>query len=112
MTPTATIEASTSLLTQLVNPAARALVLGCAVGLGLAVFRVRATSVRLFTWTGVLYAALAMPLLGRILPPLPVPTPAFLQYETTRPVTTVGASKPLTAPIHSAAGQAFFCGKQ
>ena len=107
MTPTATIEASTSLLTQLVNPAARALVLGCAVGLGLAVFRVRATSVRLFTWTGVLYAALAMPLLGRILPPLPVPTPAFLQYETTRPVTTVGASKPLTAPIHSAAGQVF-----
>jgi beta-lactamase regulating signal transducer with metallopeptidase domain len=107
MTPTAPLEASTHLLTQLVNPAARALALGCGAGLGLAVFRVRSTSVRLFTWTGVLYAALAMPLLGRILPPLPVPTPAFLQYGSTRPVTTIQISQPLTAPIHSAAGRVF-----
>ena len=53
-------------------------------GLALAAFRVRATSVRLFTWTAVLYAALAMPLLGRMLPPLPIPTPAFLQMRNVR----------------------------
>jgi beta-lactamase regulating signal transducer with metallopeptidase domain len=64
----------------LANPAARALVLGAAAGLGLAAFRVKTTSVRLFTWTTVLYAALAVPWLGWMLPPMPIPTPAFLQY--------------------------------
>ena len=80
MTPNAAIEASSSFLVQLVNPAARALALAGATALGLAVFRVKATSVRLFTWTAVLYAALALPVLGWLLPPLPVPVPAFLQY--------------------------------
>jgi beta-lactamase regulating signal transducer with metallopeptidase domain len=81
MTLATLIDASTSLLAQLANPAARAVALAGAAGLGLAAFRVRSTSARLFTWTAVLYAALAMPLLGWMLPPLPVPTPAFLQYE-------------------------------
>jgi bla regulator protein blaR1 len=79
MTPSLALQASTNLLAQLTDPAARALVLGAAAGLALAAFRVRATSVRLFTWTAVLYAALAMPFLGWMLPPLPIPTPAFLQ---------------------------------
>jgi beta-lactamase regulating signal transducer with metallopeptidase domain/peptidoglycan hydrolase CwlO-like protein len=81
MTLTAVVDASTSLLAQLANPAARALALAGAAGLGLAAFRVKSTSARLFTWTAVLYAALAMPLLGWMLPQLPVPTPAFLQHE-------------------------------
>src|SRR5271170_7152080 len=79
MTPIAAIEASTSLLAQLANPAARALALAAAAGLGLAAFRVKASHVRLLTWTAVLYAALAMPLLGWMLPSLPVPTPAFVR---------------------------------
>lgn len=78
MTPTAALEASTNLLAQLVDPAARTLALAAAAGVALAAFRVRATSLRLFTWTAVLYAAIAMPLLGWMLPPLPVPTPRFL----------------------------------
>jgi len=82
MTPTSTFEASTSLLPQLINPAGRTIVLACAAGLALAAFRVKTTSLRLFTWTAVLYGAVAMPFLGRILPPLPVPSPAFLQTET------------------------------
>jgi hypothetical protein len=81
MTLTAVVDASTSLLAQLANPAARALALAGAAGLGLAAFRVKSTSARLFTWTAVLYAALAMPLLGWMLPALAVPTPSFLQYE-------------------------------
>jgi beta-lactamase regulating signal transducer with metallopeptidase domain len=79
MTFNAAIQASTNLLAHLANPAARSLVLGLASGAALAAFRVKTTSTRLFTWTAVLYAALAMPLLGWMLPPLPIPAPAFLQ---------------------------------
>jgi bla regulator protein blaR1 len=79
MIATAVLQASTSLPAQLANPAARALALGAAAGLGLAAFRVKATSTRLFTWTTVLYAALAMPFLGWMLPPVAINTPAFLE---------------------------------
>ena len=81
------IPASNTLLAQLANPAARALALSVAVGIGLAVFRVKTTALRLFTWTAVLYAALAMPLLGWLLPPLPIPSPGFLQnaFSQTEP---------------------------
>jgi len=80
MTLIAALPASSNLLAQLANPAARALALAVAAALALLAFRVKSTSVRLFTWTAVLYAALAMPLLGRILPPLPIPAPLFLQH--------------------------------
>jgi beta-lactamase regulating signal transducer with metallopeptidase domain len=83
MTSTTAIQASNTLLAQLTNPAARALLLGAAAGLGLAAFRVKTTSTRLLAWTAVLYAALAMPVLGWILPPLPIPTPTFLQNALT-----------------------------
>ena len=82
MTLSAAIDASTSLLAHLANPAARALALAGTAGLGLAAFRVKSTSARLSAWSAVLYAALAMPLLGWMLPPLPVPSPAFLQMGT------------------------------
>ena len=80
MIPIAALRLSTSLLVSLATAAVRALALGGAAGLGLATFRVKTTSVRLFTWTAVLYASLAMPLLERMLPALPIPTPSFLQY--------------------------------
>src|SRR5260370_10569359 len=79
MTATSTIEASTRLLEQLTSPAARTLALGCMAWIGLAAFRVKAISLRLFAWRAVLYAALAIPLLGWLLPPLAVPTPAVFQ---------------------------------
>jgi beta-lactamase regulating signal transducer with metallopeptidase domain len=78
MTMTAVMQDSTNLLAQVAEPALRALALAAAAGLGLKVFRVKATAVRLFTWTAVLYGALAMPLLGWILPPLAVPAPGFV----------------------------------
>lgn len=80
MTPATAMEVSTSLLVQLANPALRAFALAVAAALGLAACQVKSTSTRLFTWTAVLYGALAMPLLGWMLPPLPVPMPAFLQH--------------------------------
>jgi beta-lactamase regulating signal transducer with metallopeptidase domain len=81
MTLIAAIPASTSLLAQLANPAARALALGLIIGLGLAAFRVKSTSLRLFAWRLILYAAIAMPALQWVLPSLPIPTPAFLQHS-------------------------------
>ena len=79
MTHMLAIPASSALVLEVVNWAARTLVLAAATAIGLAAFRVKATSVRLFSWSAVLYAALAMPFLGSVLPPLSVPTPAFLQ---------------------------------
>jgi hypothetical protein len=81
MTPVATEPLSTSLLVALATSAVRALAPGGVAGLALAALRMKTTSVRLFTWTAVLYAALAMPLLERVLPSLTVSAPAFLQDE-------------------------------
>jgi beta-lactamase regulating signal transducer with metallopeptidase domain len=110
MTLVAAAQASTSLLVQVANPALRTLALAGAAGVGLAAFRVKAPSVRLFTWTAVLYVALAMPVLGWILPALPIPMPAFLpdaslDYVAARSVPNdIPTSQTLTtAPTPSAA---------
>jgi len=79
MTLTTVVDGLPSLLSQVTNPAVRALVLGVSAGLALTAFRVRAASLRLFTWTAVLYTALAMPLLGRMLPPLSLSAPAVFE---------------------------------
>ncbi len=89
MTLIGSMQASADVLTQVVNPAARALALAGATAAGLAIFRVTNTSVRLSTWRAVLYTALAMPVLGWLLPPLAVPTPAFLR--STRQPTVIEA---------------------
>ena len=98
MTPVAAVDVSTSLLVPLATAAARALALAGASGLGLAAFRVKATSVRLLAWSAVLYAALAMPLLARMLPPLPVPLPGFLRSEGAPPASNeIQVSQPAAA---------------
>jgi beta-lactamase regulating signal transducer with metallopeptidase domain len=63
-------------VTYLAEPALRSLVIGCAAAIGLAAFRVKRVSARLFVLTAVLCAALAMPLLGVFLPRLPLAVPA------------------------------------
>jgi beta-lactamase regulating signal transducer with metallopeptidase domain len=70
--------AYTDLLVQLASPAVRSIALAGAAGLGLAAFRVKSTSARVSTWRAVLYAALAMPVLGWMLPPIAIPAPALL----------------------------------
>jgi len=69
--------------------AVRVLALAAVASLALAAFRARATSVRLFTWTALLYAALAMPLLQSLLPMLPIPALAFLSIQPARPTSHV-----------------------
>jgi beta-lactamase regulating signal transducer with metallopeptidase domain len=76
MIPALTIHASGMLLL-LANAALRTLVLAAVAGLGLAVFRVKATSARLLTWTAFLYAALSLPLLLWLLPSILVPLPVL-----------------------------------
>ena len=100
MIPEAAVQTSSSLLAQLADPAARALALAAAAGLALAAFRVRSTSVRLFTWTAVLYAALAMPFLGWMLPPVPVTTPEFLgqAWKKIQPTETLVGENHLVVP--------------
>jgi beta-lactamase regulating signal transducer with metallopeptidase domain len=76
MNPQSTARAS--LLFYLLDPALRSLVLGALAAIALFVFRVKKPSVRLAVWSGVLYAALAMPLLAAALPSLSIPLPAAL----------------------------------
>jgi beta-lactamase regulating signal transducer with metallopeptidase domain len=82
-----------TLLRYVLEPAARSLALGGAVWLLLAAFRVRDVGFRLAAWTAVLYAALAMPFLGQMMPGLPVLLPAVgtarASAVTQQPVTAV-----------------------
>ncbi len=80
------IQGPTSILALVADAAVRTLALAGAAGLALVAFRVRSTSARLFTWTAVLYAALAMPLLGWLLPALPVPTPTFVRHDSAQSI--------------------------
>jgi len=100
---TTVVDGLPSLLPQVAYPATRALALATVVGVGLAAFRVRTASLRLFTWTAVLYAALAMPLLGWMLPPLSLPAPAVFQLGSVQPATNelVDLQAPATASLLS-----------
>ena len=75
MVPHGLVPDSAAILTQLGLWAMRALFLALCAACGLAACRVKSTQVRLFTWTAVLYAAFAIPLLGWLLPSLPLPMP-------------------------------------
>jgi bla regulator protein BlaR1 len=97
MMPVSVVHASSRFLFQLASPAVRALVLSGAAALALAVFRVRSTSVRLFTWTAVLYAALALPLLGWLLPAFSISTPTFLKANVSQI-----AAAPVSLPANAA----------
>jgi beta-lactamase regulating signal transducer with metallopeptidase domain len=70
-----------ALVSELVASGARSLMVAGMAAAALAAFRPKATSLRLFTWTGVLYASVALPLLGWVLPPLQVSAPQFLQHQ-------------------------------
>jgi beta-lactamase regulating signal transducer with metallopeptidase domain len=73
-------------LSALGTSALRSLALAGFAGLGLATLRSKSTSLRLFAWKTVLCAALAMPFLGWLLPPLSIPMPEFLHHESVQVV--------------------------
>jgi bla regulator protein blaR1 len=78
-----------ALVSELLASGARSFVVAGVAVAGLAAFRPKATSLRLFTWTAVLYASFALPLLGWLLPAVQVPAPQFLEHPIAR--TTLNA---------------------
>ena len=71
--------ASATLMAELATSTARSFLLsGIAVGT-IAIFRLKATSQRLFVWTSVLYASLGLPLLGWLVPALQIRVPGLVQ---------------------------------
>ena len=75
--------ASAALLWILATSAVRSFMLAGVTAAGLAAFRSRATSVRLFTWTSLLYASLVLPFLAGLLRPVEVRAPEFVQHRMT-----------------------------
>src|SRR5262249_55464777 len=72
------VDISTGMVFHLATSALRAIAVAAGAGACLTLFRVRSTSARLFTWTVVLYASLALAIVGWILPALSIKMPAFL----------------------------------
>jgi beta-lactamase regulating signal transducer with metallopeptidase domain len=79
------LDASANFSAHLLQPAARSLAFACFAGLALAAFRVRQVALRLAIWRAVLLVALAMPLLGLLLPPLPVFVPLAAKFLRAQP---------------------------
>ena len=100
---------STRFLIILADAAARSLLLGCFVAASLAVFRVRAVLTKLLAWRGVLFAALAMPLLIASFPAVnlivPVPNfePTVAVSKPAVPQAVAAAPAPSAAPVALAA---------
>ena len=100
---------STRFLIVLADAAARSLLLGCFVAASLAAFRVRAVLTKLLAWRGVLFAALAMPLLIASFPAVslivPVPNfePMVAVSKPAVPQIVAAAPAPSAAPVALAA---------
>jgi beta-lactamase regulating signal transducer with metallopeptidase domain len=94
MIPAPVAHACWVLLVHLIAPAARSLCLGCFAALVMGAFCVKSALARLAIWKAVLYAALAMPLLGWILPPLPFEIPAAAARVVPRNAPFVAALHP------------------
>jgi len=73
------VHAGSTALTFMLDAALRSLILACFLAVVLELFRVRVVRAELFAWRGLLFVALAMPLLMWLSPavPLAVPVPSF-----------------------------------
>jgi len=99
----------TQLLRSLAEPALRALALAGLAGLALALGRAKDAAVRLAVWTAVLYAALAMPFVARIVPAVRLPLPALQKAHAVAPpladgvmiVTSGSPVRVIAVPIQS-----------
>lgn len=84
-------------LAYLVEPALRALIVACVTALVLTVIPRKRAAMRLYIWSGVLYVALAMPLLGALLPHINLAVPASVWHVVNAPVTPVEESPSVEA---------------
>ena len=92
-----------SILMHILDPALRSLALGAVAAIVLFAFRVKNPSARLTVWKGVLYAALAMPLLALAVPAIPLPVPravvAFFAKTTSAPAASANLKTQATAAV-------------
>jgi beta-lactamase regulating signal transducer with metallopeptidase domain len=93
------LDASANFAAHVLQPAARSLAFACVAGLVLAAFRVHSVALRLAIWRTVLVVALAMPLLGLLLPPVPVFVPLAAKFIPAKPLTKIAP----TPEVHSRA---------
>jgi len=93
------LDASANFAAHVVQPAARSLAFACVAGLALTASRVRSIALRLAIWRMVLLVALAMPLLGLLLPPLPVFVPLAAKFVRARPAADIAPAR----EVHSRA---------
>jgi beta-lactamase regulating signal transducer with metallopeptidase domain len=84
-------------LAYLAEPALRALIVACVAALVLAVIPRKRAAMRLYIWSGVLYIALAMPLLGAFLPRVNFAVPASVWHVANAPVTPAEGNSSLEA---------------
>jgi beta-lactamase regulating signal transducer with metallopeptidase domain len=91
-------DACSILLAHLVAPALRSLSLAFFAALALGAFRVKSVAARLAVWTAVLYVALAMPLLGVVLPAVSLQIPPvaarFLSQHLAPAIAPIATEKP------------------
>jgi beta-lactamase regulating signal transducer with metallopeptidase domain len=87
------LDVSANFSAHILQPAARSLAFACLAGLALAAFRVRHVALRLAVWRAVLLVAFAMPLLGLLLPPLPVFVPLAAKFVHTQPSAEIAPAR-------------------
>ena len=99
------LDASSSFLGHLVDPAIRSLALACIASGALALCRAKNISLRLSVWRTILIAALAMPFLALVMPPLPVFVPMAQRFSVLQSpaITDVSAEPVEAAPVEVAA---------
>ncbi|HSC44869.1 MAG TPA: M56 family metallopeptidase [Candidatus Acidoferrum sp.] len=92
--------ARSSILMHILDPALRSLALGAAAAIVVFIFRVKNPSARLTIWKGVLYAALAMPLLALAVPAVPFPVPESIAslFANSTAAAVSSSSQTLAAP--------------
>ena len=85
---------SSGVMIFLADAAVRSIILACLAALALAALRVRQATAHLVVWTGVLYAALAMPLLAWLMPAISLRFPVQLSAAGTPSIISGQVSGP------------------
>ncbi|MGC1545400.1 MAG: M56 family metallopeptidase [Candidatus Acidiferrales bacterium] len=104
MTISPVLDASSTFLGHLVDPAVRSLALACIAAGALAICRAKNIALRLSVWRTILFAALAMPFLALLMPPLHVSVPLAQKFSYLQPppVATPAAASvavPVAVPV-------------
>ena len=97
MTSLAIVQYAPRVLILVAEPALRSIVLACLAALVLVALRVRHVTLQLAIWTGVLYGALAMPLVVWLMPSIPLHLRVLAQQAA--PVTPASSAGIASVPL-------------